>query len=80
MQGAEGEIMQGRKKGVVCLRRIRKAVSMAGNQSRLAKAIGLTRQTVSAWVLGKARPSGSRYRRLVAFVASHGTKLKGMCL
>jgi len=57
--------MQGRKKGVVCPGLIRQAIGVAGNQSALARRLGVTRQTVSAWVRRKSRPSKRPYRKLL---------------
>lgn len=62
--------MRGRKKGVVCPKLIRKAIALAGSQSALARAIRITRQTVSTWVTGVSRPSKPCYRKLVKFTGS----------
>lgn len=57
--------MRGRKKGVVCPGLIKKAIRLSGNQSKLARALGVTRQTVSAWVRQIARPSKGCHKKLL---------------
>jgi DNA-binding transcriptional regulator YiaG len=65
--------VQGRKNGVVCPGLIQQAIGVAGSQSALARALGMTRQTVSAWVLGKSRPAKHRsYRKLLRLTGRFG--------
>ena len=60
--------MQGRPKGIICPKLIKRGIKRAGNQSGLARALGITRQTVSLWIRRKARPSKPCYRKLVRFL------------
>lgn len=59
---------RGRKKGVVCPGLIKQAIRLSGSQSKLARALGVTRQTVSAWVRSIARPSKGCHRKLLKVV------------
>lgn len=58
----------GRPKGISCPTLITKGIKKAGNQSNLARALGATRQSVSLWKFGLARPSERFYRKLVGFL------------
>jgi DNA-binding XRE family transcriptional regulator len=58
----------GRPRGVSCLDLIRVGIERAGNQSKLARVIGVTRQTVSSWVKRISRPSERLHRRLARFI------------
>ena len=58
----------GRPKGVSCPRVIAKAIKRAGNQSKLARAIGVTRQCISLWTNSRSQPSEQAYRKLVRFL------------
>ncbi len=41
-----------------------------GRQNRLAKALGVGRQTVSGWIRGQGRPSGQRLVDVAAYVGT----------
>lgn len=59
----------GRKKGVFCPKLIKRGIKKAGNQSKLARAIGATRQSVSLWRKRMSRPSRTFYKKLVQFLS-----------
>lgn len=60
---------RGRPKGVKCPDLLKEAIGHAGNQSRLAAALGVTRQSISNWKSDKMRPSKPSYKKLSRFVA-----------
>jgi DNA-binding transcriptional regulator YdaS (Cro superfamily) len=53
---------------------IRAAVDKAGNQNKLALALGLSRQTVNQWVKGNKVPAGEQVLALERYVG------KGACV
>lgn len=59
----------GRPKGVFCPKLIKRGIKKAGNQSKLARALGATRASVSAWKKRVAYPSPMFYRKLVSFLS-----------
>lgn len=58
----------GRPKGIYCPKLIKRGIKKAGNQSKLARAIGATRASVSAWKKRVAKPSPMFYRKLVLYI------------
>ena len=58
----------GRPKGIACPKMIVEAIKTAGSQSKLARAIRLTRQCISSWKNGLTQPSEPAYRKLVRFL------------